>query len=110
MSKNHLYLVIGIISGFPLQIISQVDLYWVDPKVVRISSTFSTEVSVSKFLNRCSVLKVGGRSRFFNIEPRLLTKSVCMGRPSIGPPFFYMYSCLFSDLHVSLPFDKFTNT
>jgi len=38
----------------------------------------------------------------------LPTESVCMGRPGIDPPSFYMYSCLFSDLHVSLPFDKFT--
>ena len=31
-----------------------------------------------------------------------------MGRPGAGPPFFYMYACFFSDLHVSLPFDTFT--
>jgi len=66
------------------------------------------KASVSKFLHRFSILKAGGHSSFFSVEPCLPTESVCMGRPGTSPPFFYMYSCLFSDLHVSLPFDSFT--
>ena len=95
-------------SGSPLQSIPLIDLRWVNRKVVGISSTFSTEAFVSKFLDKCPILKEGGRSSFFSIESCLSTESVCLGRPSTGPPFFYMYSFLFLDLHVSLPFDKFT--
>jgi len=29
-------------------------------------------------------------------------------RSSTEPPFFFMYTCLFSNLHVSLPFETFT--
>jgi len=94
-------------SSSPLQAISRADLGWVDPKVIGISSTFSTEASVSKFLDKFPVLKADGRSSLFSVEPCLPTESVCMGRSGTDPPFFYLYSCLFSDLHVSLPFDNF---
>ena len=88
--------------GVPL-----VDLSWVDSKVVRISSSYKTEAFVSKFLDKCPVLKAGEHSSFFSVVPCSSTESVCLGRSGIGPPFFYMYTCLFADLHVSLPFDKF---
>jgi len=76
--------------------------------VVEISSTYKTEVSVTKFLAKHPVLKAGGHSHYFNVLPCEPTESVCLGRSGTGPPFFYMYICLFSDLYVSLPFDKFT--
>jgi len=66
-------------SDSPLQDTSQADFGWVDPKVIGISSTFSTEAFVSKFLYKFLVLKAGGRSSFFSVEPCLPTESVCMG-------------------------------
>jgi len=82
-------------SGSPVQAISRANLGWFDPKVVGISSTFLTKAFVSKFLDRFPILKGGGRSSFFSVEPCLPIESVCMGQLGIGPPFFYMYSCLF---------------
>jgi len=38
--------------GSPLQDVPLVGLSWVDPKVVGISSAYSTEASVSKFLDK----------------------------------------------------------
>ena len=81
-------------SGSPLQSVPQLDLSWVDPKVVGIPSIFSTEASVSKFLDKCSILKASGRSSFFSVESCLSTESVCMGRLGTDPSFFYMYSFL----------------
>jgi len=89
--------------GVPL-----VDLSWVDSKVVEISSSYKTKASVSKFLGKCPVLKAGGHSSFLSVVPYSSTESVCLGRPGTSPSFFYMYTCLFADLHVSVPFDKFT--
>ena len=95
-------------SDSPLQGVPLVDLSWVDPKVVGISSAYSTEAFVSKFLDKCPVLKADGHSSFFSVHPCPSIESVCMGRPGIDPPFFYLYVYLFPDLHVSLPFDEFT--
>jgi len=96
------------LSDSPKQVISRVEFGWVDPKVTGITSTFSTEESVAKFLGRYPILKVDARPSFFSVEPCLPTENVCIGWSGTGPPFFYMYSCLFSDLHVSLHFDNFT--
>jgi len=50
-------------SDSPSTAIPLVDLSWVDPKVVEISSTYDTEVSVTKFLAKYPVLKAGEDSR-----------------------------------------------
>ena len=98
----------------PPTAIPLVDLSWVDPKVVEFSSTYDTEKSVATFLAKYPVLKAGEDSDdsrdpdYFRILPCGSTERVCMDRAGVGPPFFYMYTCFFSDLHVSLPFDKFT--
>ena len=65
------------------------DLSSVDPKVVGISSAYSTTTFVSKFLDKCPVLKAGGHSSFFSVEPCSSIESVCMGRPGTSPSFFY---------------------
>jgi len=39
--------------------------------------------------------------------PCSLEDRVYRERSSTEPPFFFMYSCLFADLHVSLPFNAF---
>ena len=95
-------------SDSPLTAIPLVDLSWVDPKVVEILSNYKTEVVVIEFLAKHPVLKAGGHSHYFSVLSCEPTERVCLGRPGAGPPFFYMYTCLFSDLHVSLPFDEFT--
>ena len=79
-----------------------------DPKVVEISSIYKTEASVTKFLARQPILKAVEYFHYFSVLPCEPTESVCLGRSGTGPPFFYMYACFFSDLHVSLPFDEFT--
>ena len=50
-------------SDSPLTAIPLVDLSWVDPKVVEISSTYKTEDVVTKFLDKHPILKAGGHSR-----------------------------------------------
>ena len=79
-----------------------------DPKVVEISSLYRTEASLTKFLVRHPILKADEYSHYFSVLPCGATESVCLGRSGVGPPFFYMYTYFFTDLHVSLPFEKFT--
>ena len=42
------------------------------------------------------------------IQPYQPINTICMGRSPFERPFFFLYSCLFSNLHTSLPFDNFT--
>jgi len=92
----------------PPTTIPLVDLSWVDPKVVEISSIYKIEASVTKFLAKHPILKAGGHSHYFSVLPCGPTESVCLGRSGTSPPLFYMYTCFLSDLYVSLPFDEFT--
>ena len=95
-------------SGSPLMVIPLEDLSWVDPRVMDISSAYGTEESVAKVFLKQPVLKAEEYSSHFSILPCGAAERVCMGRPGFGPPFFYMYTCFFVDLFVSLPFDEFT--
>jgi len=52
-------------------------------------------------------LKADASLSFFRVESCLPTETICLGRSPTELPFFYMYSCPFSELHVSLPFDNF---
>ena len=95
-------------SDDPPSAIPLVDLSWVDPKVVEISSNYRIVASVTKFLAKHPILKVDEYSSYFSVLPCGATESVSLGRSGTNPPFFYMYACFFTDLHVSLPFDEFT--
>ena len=81
---------------------------WVDPKVCGIAFEFHTDVSLAEFLDKVPVLKASAEKSLLSFGPYSLDDRVYRGRSSTEPPFFFMYSCLFSDLHVSLPFDTFT--
>ena len=89
------------------QVISPLEIDWVDPKVTRITSIFTIETSVTDFLDRFPILKADASLSFFRVESCLPAETICLGRSSTESPFFYMYYCLFSDLHISLPFDNF---
>jgi len=79
----------------PEQVVSPLEIDWVDLKVTRITSTFTTVISVIKFLGGVPILKVDAGLDFFSIESCLPTETVCLGQSSIESPFFYMYICLF---------------
>jgi len=81
---------------------------WVDPKVYGIASMFHTDASVADFLNKVLVLKASAKESLLSFGPCSLDDRVYREWLSTEPPFFFMYNCLFSDLHVSLPFYKFT--
>jgi len=51
-------------SDSPPMVVPLVNLNWVDSKVVGISSNLKIEAFVSKFLDKCPILKVGGNSNF----------------------------------------------
>jgi len=95
-------------SGSPEQFISPPKLDWVDPKVTNITSAFRTETSIANFLDRVPILKADTSNNLISVEPYSLTEAISLGRSSTEVPFFYMYSCLFANLHVSLPFNNFT--
>ena len=69
---------------------------------------WNTDASVADFLNKVHVLKASARDSLLSFGSWSLDDRVYMERSSTEPPFFFMFSCLFSDLHVSFPFDTFT--
>jgi len=77
-------------------------------RVTRITSVYTTETSVSEFLEKFPVLKADANRSFFRVEPCSSAETICCSQSPFESPFFYMYACLFLDLHVSLPFDDFT--
>jgi len=81
---------------------------WVDPKVCEIAFVFHTDASMAEFMDKVPVLKASVEESLLSFSPCSLDDRVYRGQSSTEPPFFFMYSCLFSDLHVSLPFDTFT--
>ena len=81
---------------------------WVDPRVCEVSSSFHTDASVVEFLDKVPVLKASAEESLLAFGPCSLGDRVYRERSSTEPPFFFMYSSLFADLHVSLPFDAFT--
>ena len=97
---------VGDRPGSPPTAVPLADFSLVDPSAVEFSSSYDTEKSVAKFLAKYLVLKAGEDSDdsrdldYFRILPCGPTERVCMGRADAGPPFFYMYTCFFSDLHV----------
>ena len=75
---------------------------WVDSRVCEVSSSFYTDTSVAEFLDKVPVLKASGEESLLAFGPCSLEDRVYRERSSTEPPFFFMYSCLFADLHVSL--------
>jgi len=81
---------------------------WIDPKVFGITSVFLTDVSVSDCFRRVPVLEASAKESLLSFGPCSFTDRVYRERSSTEPPFFFMYTCFFSDLHVSLPLGTFT--
>jgi len=59
-------------------------------------------------MDKYHLLKLDASYSIFAIYYCQSTHTICMGRSSFDGPFFFVYSCLFSGLHVALPFDDFT--
>jgi len=69
---------------------------------------YTTATSVAEFLDKFRVLKADANHSFFQVQPCSSAETICLSWSPSESPFFYMYACLFADLHVSLPFDDFT--
>ena len=95
-------------SGSLEQVVSPLEIDWADPRVTRISFIFTNETFVDEFLEKFLILKADASRDFFRVEPCSATETIFLIRSPTKSFFFYMYACLFSDLHVSLPFDNFT--
>jgi len=82
-------------------------LDWVDPKVTGFTSVFTDVASISSFIGKHSILKSKANDGILVVDYCRPTDTICMGRSPSKGPFFFIYSCLFSDLHVALPCDDF---
>ena len=83
-------------------------LEWVNRKFIAFTFSFLDWASISTFLGRYPILKSDACDGILAVEHCRPTDTICMGRSSSEGHFFFLYSCLFSDLHISLLFDDFT--
>ena len=87
---------------------------WVKSDIGRFFSEFDTEEALVSAANRITLTEGMPRGRVCQLGHCAGSMSpggaehVFMTYPSEADPFFYMYVCLFKDLHVRLPFDDFT--
>ena len=84
------------------------ELDWVDPRVIGFASVYMDEPSISSFIGKYIILNLDASDDILAFDYCRPTDNVYMGRSPSKGPFFFIYACLFSDLHVSLPFDDFT--
>ena len=81
---------------------------WVDPKVIEFIFVYRDLSSIDSFMDRHHLLKSDASYGILAIDYCHPTDTICMGWLSYDGPFLFVYSCLFLDLHVALPFDDFT--
>ena len=81
---------------------------WVYYKVTGFTFLNQDTLSISAFVNNHNVLIPDTDDGILAINYFYPTDTICIGRSSSETHFFFIYSCLFSDLHVALPFDDFT--
>jgi len=83
-------------------------LDWVDPRVTGFAFVDLDGLSISSFIGKYTILKPDASDGILAIDYCGTTDTICMGRSPLEGPFFFVYACLFSDLHVTLPLDDFT--
>ena len=64
--------------------------------------------SIGSFVDSHNLLKLDAADDILAIDYCRPTDTICMGRATSKGPFFFVYSCLFYDLHVALHFNDFT--
>ena len=84
------------------------ELDWVDPEVTGFASIFLDEPFVSSFIEKYTIMKPDASDGILTVDYCQPTDTICMGWSPLEGPFFFVYSCLFSDLHIALPLDDFT--
>jgi len=95
-------------SDSPEQSSLVLELHWVDPKVVGFTSTFLDGASISAFLGKYPILKSDTDERIIGVERWKMTDTICIGQSPSEGPFNFLYSCVFSNLHVVILFNDFT--
>jgi len=81
---------------------------WVDPRVLNITTCFRDYNNINKFLSKVAFLKSDSPSDALMVDICGYTDRVCHGRENAPHDFFFVYNNIFSDLHITLPFDDFT--
>jgi len=81
---------------------------WVDPRVLDIPTRFRGFSALNEFLSKVSMLKSNSPPDVVAIDNCNHIDRICHGRKNGHRDFFFAYTCLFNDLHITLLFDEFT--
>ena len=81
---------------------------WVDVSVRNFPTIFRKPDDLDKVIARAPVVRSGLPSDILIAEICGYSDRVCHGRENVPVDFFYVYTTLFTNLRVTLPFDDFT--
>ncbi|QCE11367.1 hypothetical protein DEO72_LG10g2600 [Vigna unguiculata] len=81
---------------------------WVATNVRTQRSLFRWSRLLKSWLNCTPIFEKGVRRDIIAQERVTAVECACHGREGAAEEFFYMYMCHFLQLHIRLPFDKFT--
>jgi len=81
---------------------------WVNPRVLKIPTSFRNFDVLDKFFSKVSFIKPDAPSDALMDGICGYSDRVCHGRENAPHDFFFVYDAFFHDLHVTLPFDDFT--
>jgi len=82
---------------------------WVDPSVLKIPNRVRTSDDSDKFLSENdNFLMPDCPSEAITANICGVTDRVCHGRENAPHDFFFAYNTFLANLHITLPFDKFT--
>ncbi|KOM55379.1 hypothetical protein LR48_Vigan10g127100 [Vigna angularis] len=80
---------------------------WVPNEVRQISSSFHHHQPFRDLISHISLVKAAADARHFKLTICQMTERVCHDRGNYPTDFFYVYSTMFKDLKVLLPFSDF---
>jgi len=81
---------------------------WVNPHILDVPTSFKGCSALYGFLSKVSMLKSNYPLDVVATDSCNHTDRVCHGRENGCRDLFFVYTCLFNNLHISLPFDEFT--
>ena len=83
------------------------DYDWVDPCVIEHITLFRGSSFVHEFISRVTMLKPDSPSNVVTVDSCSPSENVCHSQEGAYQDFIYVYTCLFTRLHITLSFDEF---
>jgi len=106
-SKGNVVPINAIEEGAGLNLPVRPGYDWVDFPVKQYFTQYRSGETVGSFAESVNVLEEDIEDNVISFRACKENENVCHGQEGMKEDFFYVYACLFKDLHIRLPFDAF---